>query len=273
MRGLVKDDPHKVHERALKLLREGPDRMVQLENLAFRALDSILDRSDANWSDGAVVYGGAQFLDSAAATRELITRGYIRGALFHLRSMIETFAVLEYLHGDEERSRLWSRADAPKERLEFTFEKVYRHTPRGEVWHSLWETYKDKTHANHGSFVAQSRLRAKAGGDTWVGPFYEPDSITRFFLIALAMTEWFARQLEEWCEADGILPADFGRAWEAISGYEKYSKGLEKRASREAARTVAKYEGSLSLADQEKAHQAFNDLARRLGEEPLEPNR
>jgi hypothetical protein len=247
--------------------------MLQLEDLGFRALDSILDRSDTNWSDSAVVYGGAQFLDSAAATRELITRGYIRGGLFHLRSMIESFAVLEYVHGDEERSRHWSSADAPKERLAFSFERVYKHTPRGDVWHSLWETYKDKTHTNHGSFVAQSRLRAKVGGDTWVGPFYDPISIAMCFLIALALTEWFAHQLEDWYVADGIPLPGFDGVWEAIGGYRQYDKALQKRANRESARMVAKYEGSLSLVEQEKARRAFDDLALRIGEEPLGVNR
>lgn len=269
MRGLVREDPEVVHQQILELPGAGPDRMRLLEDLAFRAIDSVLDRTDANYFDVAAIYGGAQFLDSAATARELICRGYIRGALFHVRSLVETFAVLEYLYGDEERSTLWSKAETKRERKAFEFAQVYKETPRAESWNALWELLKDKTHANRGSFPPQSRLRTLVGGDTWIGPFYDPMGIVLSFLTTLTLIEWFANQLGDWYESDGILPDGWRDDWDHVGSFREYEAALTSRAEAESARIQLDHPGSISLEEQKLALEEFDRVAASLGKPPV----
>jgi hypothetical protein len=260
IRGLVREDPRQINAKVLAFLADGPAQLVAIEGIAARFLDALLDRTDANYSDHATVYAGGQFLDSVASARELLCLGHVRGSFFHLRAMIETFAVMEYIHGDEERSRLWIKAEAPKERLKFSFEAAYRHAKRGETWKELWETFKDKTHSNYGAFPVQSRLRPVFGGDTWIGPFYDPSQISRTFLIVLALAQWFGSQLTEWYEADQILP-DVEDEWNAIVGaYHDYAEAVTGRADGEE-KELRNLSGTLPLAEQETALQLFERVS------------
>ncbi len=241
---------------------------AQLEDLAFKALDSILDRDDFNDSDRAIVYGGAQFLDSAATARELLAGGYTRGSVFAIRSMIESFAVLEYVYADEEGSRNWCDAKSTSERRAFEFRKVYKHTARSDQLKQMWDTFTDKTHTNQGAFVTQSRPRLIIGFDTWVGPMYDPPFLATNFLIVLSLTQWFVEQLRDWY---GSQPSGDKMWLKGIASvrFLSYSRALQDMAKREGIRVNAECRGSMTLEEQQSARARLDTLARELGKEPM----
>lgn len=231
-------------------------------------LDRLLDRTDVAEDEVAVTYIAAQFLDAMSAAVALLGQGRIRASMSQLRAMIESYVVVESVRGHPERGRVWQKAETPAERLQFSFEATYRESSQPpDMWKQLWDMCNEKVHTNSAAFPVQSRLRAVYGGDTWIGPFYEPTSIANLFLMTLGFGQWFAALLFEWYGEHPLFPADFeSRLTQINSGWDEFSEALQERAMAEGEALKGDV-GTLPLDEQLTARATFEAFQRRQSEE------
>jgi hypothetical protein len=227
--------------------------LKELEHLYFQALETLLDRRDATAADEAVNVLAAQFLDALAAARTLLDLGYLRAAYSQIRTMIESRIVMEYLHGDTERAKRWSRASTPGERRRFSFEAIYRENEKADFWKDMWDSHNEIIHTNRGALPAQSRLRPAFGIDTYIGPFYDPRPLANTFLIVLGYAQWFGGLIQTWYGEHPLWPSSFQPRFDAIcSGYGAYAQSLQERAD-QAQELVDRQLGTLPLQEQIQA--------------------
>jgi hypothetical protein len=233
--------------------------MHELERVCFDALDRLLDRTDATPDEVAITYLSTQFLDAFSSHIALLEQGRIRASMSQLRAMIESRVVMEYIRGHAARGRAWLDADTIDERLKFSFRRTYKASKMpADMWEGLWDMCNEKgAHSSYGSFPVQSRLRPLFGGDTYVGPFYDPTPIANLFLMSQAFALWFADLLADWYGDHPLFPRDFTDRVEKISvGWREYSDQLRKRAERE--RVIVEQEiGTVSLKDQKRGARLF----------------
>ncbi len=267
-RGLTRSDPMEVAEKTRRLLREGPAVAMELEDLCMDGLDRLLDRTDVAEDEVAVTYIAAQFLDAMSAAVALLGQGRIRASMSQLRAMIESYVVVESVRGHPERGRVWQKAETPAERLQFSFEATYRESSQPpDMWKQLWDMCNEKVHTNSAAFPVQSRLRAVYGGDTWIGPFYEPASIANLFLMTLGFGQWFAALLLEWYGEHPLFPADFeSRLTEINAGWDEFSETLQERATAEGEALKGDV-GTLPLDEQLTARATFEAFKEGQSEE------
>ncbi len=253
IRGLIRSDPSEVAQRIRDLLREGPAVLQETEALCFEAFHALLSREDVTADEETINVLAAQFLDATAAARLLLVNGHLRAAYSQMRTMIESRVVMEYIRGNEERARRWSRASAPAERREFSFEAVYRESDMAELWKEMWDSYNEIIHTNRGAQPAQSRIRPVFGIDSYVGPFYDPQPLANTFLIVMAFAQWFGGLIHKWYADQPLLPSNFASRLDGInSAWQAYARALQTRAAEEQ-RRVDQETGTLPLEEQIRA--------------------
>lgn len=253
IRGLIKSDPGEVAQRIRDLLREGPAVLQETETLCFEAFQALLSREDVTADEETISVLAAQFLDATAAARLLLVNGHLRAAYSQMRTMIESRVVMEYIRGSEERARRWSRASAPAERREFSFEMVYRDSDMAELWKDMWDSFNEIIHTNRGALPAQSRMRPVFGIDSYIGSFYDPKPLANTFLIVMAFAQWFGGLIHKWYADEPLLPSNFASRLNGInSAFRAYVRAVQTRVAGEQ-RRVDQETGTLSLKEQIRA--------------------
>lgn len=252
VRGLISEKPEQVVAEMAALLGDAPETSRGLERLCFDACQSLLD-GELDEADGQIIgYLAPQLLDAAAAARHLMTRGYVRASLSQVRTMIEAYVVIEFVHGNQERAHEWSAAETTSQRRKFSFRAVYKESSEPAMWESLWDLCSDHLHTNKDAFPVQSRSRLILGGDTWVGPFYDP-AIVNLFMIHQAIVQWFAHLITDWYEAKPQFPSNFEERYNALAfNISAESEAMKRRSKIEIARLKA-LPGTVPLLEQARA--------------------
>jgi hypothetical protein len=145
-----------------------------LDRLALRITRAITETIDPPESMTSQLLVTAYALNAARAGRHLLRSGYGRAAESQVRAMLESFAVIQSLHGDDEFARAWRVAATRADRDAFTYERLKKRSEAARSFAPLWDSLNEYVHTNPVAQPTISRRRAVFGYDLMIGPFHDP---------------------------------------------------------------------------------------------------
>ena len=144
-----------------------------LHRLALDVADevaSIVDPSDSTEAQLTIL---GYVLGAADAGRLLAAAGHVRAAQAQIRSVIEGFALIECLQGNDARAEEWRNASTAAERRKFDYGRLKECSDNARQLQSAWDSLNEYVHTNRTALPTHSRMRAVFGYDIPISSVYD----------------------------------------------------------------------------------------------------
>lgn len=145
-----------------------------LDRISLRIAAAITDTVDPPSSVTHQVVVIAYGLNAARAGRQLLRTGYARAAESQIRSLLESYVVVESIHGDDTFAEAWAQAATRADRGAFEYAKLKKRSKAARDFLPLWDSLNEYVHTNTAAKATLTRSRAAFGFDLVVGPSFEP---------------------------------------------------------------------------------------------------
>lgn len=141
---------------------------------------------------------GVRIWNDLNVTSYLTSMGFYLQAIMVLRDVIETMAVIEYLHTFPEKADMWRKAKTRKERNHFSINSIKGDIKDGHELKELWDVLSAKVHPNSEAVLIYGADKPLYGHYLFLGGFYYPSSVKFILTLQLHFCIVFTERLKDW---------------------------------------------------------------------------
>jgi hypothetical protein len=231
-----------------------------IDRLGIKIASQIGDIIDPTSSVEVQATVFALVLAAANAARILAAAGHVRASESQLRSMIEGFALIQFVHGDDATADQWRMASSVAERRRFAYSKMKVRSAAARDFAEIWDGLSEYVHTNRNALPSHSRRRAVFGYDIPVGPLFDPLPL----VLNLGLINSMEFLILEWA-IENVVPATpkaLTRQLRNVGGRTTRSGDGMIQVARAMKVSV---EDGISLSDQRRAVAHIGSRARRAG--------
>ena len=171
------------------------DKALKCLSLSLKQLTNIDNASPAVFH---AVDLGVRIWNDFKVTGHLISMGFYLQTIMVLRDVIETIAVVEYLHTFPDKADMWWKAKTRKERLAFSINSIAADIENGHELKSIWDALSQQIHPNSQAVPIYGADKPYYGHNLFLGGFYYPKRVEYYLELQLLLCITFTQKIKEW---------------------------------------------------------------------------
>lgn len=198
LKTVTEQDPTQTREKIKSLCGES----VTLSDKSLKCLAlSLKQLTDIDYPSNSIISTvdlGVRIWNDLKVSNYLTTMGFYLQAIMVLRDVIETMAVIEYLHTFPKKAGIWWKAKTSKERRHFSINSIKGDIKDGHELKELWEVLSAKIHPNSEAVPIYGADKPLYGHYLFLGGFYYPSSVEYIMRLQLHFCILFTERLKDW---------------------------------------------------------------------------
>ncbi len=239
-KSVVEQDSTITRERIMSLLGE----IVIVSDKAHKCLAEcikLLTKKGHTVVDAHIVDLGVRVWNDLNISSEFTKNGIYLQAMMMERDVIETMALIEYLHSFPEKAEAWWKADTRKERLRFSLNAIKEKIKDGQKMKGAWDSLSSYIHPNGRATPAYAADKPYFGHNLFLGGFYYPESVSSDFCIQLGLCIDLLEKIRDWYKNELEFPDELSKEIDILRDeYNIQADSLEKRTESEKREVVDK---------------------------------